>query len=121
MSTNRKVPAAHLVILAALIIVPAARAQAICDRACLGAIMTRYLNAMVAHDPSPLPVAPNAKFTEDGVQMKLGEGAWKSVTKLRPYRVDFIDVQQGVAAVHAVMEENGTPILFAARLKVVDR
>jgi hypothetical protein len=92
-----------------------------CDRACLTDIMTRYLNAMVAHDPSSLSVAPNAKFTEDTVQMKLGEGAWKTVTKLRPYRVDFIDVQQGVAAVHAVMEENGTPILFTGRLKVVDR
>lgn len=84
-------------------------------------MMTRYLNAMVAHDPSALPVAPNVKFTEDTVQMKLGEGAWKTVTKLRPYRVDFIDVPQGVAAVHTVVEENGAPVLFAARLKVVDR
>lgn len=92
-----------------------------CDRACLTNTMTRYLNAMVAHDPSPLAVAPNVKFTEDTVQMKLGEGAWKTVTKLRPYRVDFIDVQQGVAAVHTVVEENGAPVLFAARLKVVDR
>ena len=92
-----------------------------CDRACLTGMMTRYLNAMVAHDPAALPVAPTVKFTEDTVQMKLGEGAWKTVTKLRPYRVDFIDVQQGVAAVHTVVEENGAPVLFAARLKVVDR
>jgi hypothetical protein len=92
-----------------------------CDRACLTDMMTRYLNAMVAHDPSALPVAPNVKFTEDTVQMKLGEGAWKTVTKLRPYRVDFIDVPQSVAAVHTVVEENGAPVLFAARLKVVDR
>jgi hypothetical protein len=70
---------------------------------------------------SSVPVAANAKFTEDTQVMKLGEGAWKTVTKLRPYRVDFIDVQQGVVAVHTVMEENGTPVLFAARLKVVDR
>ena len=106
---------------AALIASVASAQGAKCDRACLTDIMTRYLNAMVAHDPSSLPVAPNAKFTEDTVQMKLGEGAWKTVTKLRPYRVDFIDVPQGVAAVHTVMEENGTPVLFAARLKVVDR
>ncbi|MGH9239529.1 MAG: hypothetical protein ACRD3G_15920 [Vicinamibacterales bacterium] len=92
-----------------------------CDRACLTDVMTRYLNAMVAHDPSALPVAPDVKFTEDTVQMKLGEGAWTTVTKLRPYRVDVIDVPQGVAAVHAVVEENGAPVLFAARLKVVDR
>jgi hypothetical protein len=92
-----------------------------CDRACLTDMMTRYLNALVAHDPSTLPVAPNVKFTEDTAAMKLGEGAWKTVTKLRPYRVDFIDVQQGVAAVHTVVEESGAPVLFAARLKVVDR
>ena len=121
MPTIRKLSAPHLAILASLIVVPAVRAQAVCDRACLGAIMTRYLEAMVQHDPSSLPVAANAKFTEDTVPMKLGEGAWKTVTKLRPYRVDFIDPQQGVAAVHTVMEENGMPILFAARLKVVDR
>ena len=106
---------------AALIPILASAQGTKCDRACLTDMMTRYLNAMVAHDSSSLPVAPNAKFTEDTVQMKLGEGAWKTVTKLRPYRVDFIDVQQGIAAVHAVMEENGMPILFAARLKVVDR
>lgn len=83
--------------------------------------MTRYLNAMVAHDPSTLPLAPNVRFTEDTREMKLGEGVWKTVQKLRPYRLDFIDVQQGVAAVHTVLEENGAPILFAGRLKVVDR
>ena len=106
---------------AALVPIVVSGQGAKCDRACLTDMTTRYLNAMVAHDPSPLPVAPNARFTEDTVQMKLGEGAWKTVTMLRPYRVDFIDVPQGVAAVHAVMEENGMPILFAARLKVVDR
>jgi hypothetical protein len=92
-----------------------------CDRQCLTDIMTRYLNSIAAHDHSSLPVAPNVRFTEDTKEMKLGEGAWKTVTKLRPYRVDFIDVQQGVAAVHAVAEENGMPVLFAARLKVADR
>ncbi len=121
MPTNKRPSVAHLAILAALTIVPAAHGQGKCDRACLSVILSRYLDAMVAHDPSSLPVAPNVKFTEDTKELKLGEGAWKTVTKLRPYRVDFIDVQQGVAAVHAVMEENGMPILFAARLKVVDR
>ena len=122
MPTNKKLSVAHVVILAALTVVPAARAQgAKCDRACLGEIMTRYLNAMVAHDPSAIPVAPTVKFTEDSKVIKLGEGVWKTVGKLRPYRLDFIDVPQGVAAVHTVLEENGMPILFTARLKVVDR
>src|SRR5678816_3472199 len=122
MPTNKRLSGAHVVILAALTVVPAARAQgAKCDRACLGEIMTRYLNAMVAHDPSAIPVAPTVKFTEDSKVINLGEGIWKTVGKLRPYRLDFIDVPQGVAAVHTVLEENGMPILFTARLKVVDR
>jgi len=122
MPTNKKLSVAHVVILAALTVVPAARAQgAKCDRACLGEMMTRYLNAMVAHDPSAIPVAPTVKFTEDSKVIKLGEGIWQTVGKLRPYRLDFIDVPQGVAAVHTVLEENGMPILFTARLKVVDR
>jgi hypothetical protein len=113
----------RLAVAAALLIPSSAFAQgAKCDRACLTDMMTRYLNAMVAHDPSSVPVAPNVKFTEDSKVMKLGEGtAWKSVTKVRPYRVDIVDVAQGVTAVQTVLEENGTPILFTARLKVVDR
>jgi hypothetical protein len=113
--------AVSVAITAALIPFVTSAQGAKCDRQCLTDIMTRYLNAMVAHDPSSLSLAPKARFTEDTKEMKVGEGAWKTVTKLRPYRVDFIDVQQGVAAVHAVFEENGTPVLFAARLKVVDR
>jgi len=101
---------------------PVVQAQgARCDRQCLGDIMTRYLNAVVAHDPKALPLSEKVRFTEDTVEMKLGEGLWKTASKLRPYRVDFIDVQMGMAAVHTVFEENGTPVLFAARLKVVDR
>jgi hypothetical protein len=109
-------------LVAALTLPSVAAAQgAKCDRACLTDIMTRYLNAMVAHDPSAVPLAANVKFTEDGKVLKPGDGAWKTMSKLRPYRLDFIDVPQGVAAVHTVLEENGAPILFTARLKVVDR
>ena len=97
------------------------RAQAACDRQCLTDTMTRYLDAMVAHKPAAAPLAPTVRFTEDAVPLKVGEGIWKSPIKFRSYRLDFIDSRQGVAAVHTVFEENGMPILFAARLKVVDR
>jgi hypothetical protein len=75
MANYKKLPTAHLVILGALIVVPAARAQAVCDRACLGAIMTRYFNAMVAHDPAAIPVAPTVKFTFEG-QPPGGSSGW---------------------------------------------
>ncbi|HUL82042.1 MAG TPA: hypothetical protein VL131_07865 [Gammaproteobacteria bacterium] len=98
-----------------------AQAKLPCDRACLGNVMTSYLGSLVAHDPTKAPLAPNARFTEDAKVLPVGQGLWKTATKLRPFRTDFLDVRTGTAAVHAVLEENGSPVLFGARLKVADR
>src|SRR5262245_35348844 len=89
-----------------------------CDRACLAGVMTAYLDSLVAHDASKAPLAANVRFTEDAKELRVGEGLWKTASKLRPFRTDFLDVATGTAATHAVVEENGTPVLFAARLKV---
>jgi len=99
----------------------AAQSGAGCDRACLAGVMTAYLDSLVAHDASKAPLAANARFTEDAKQLPVGEGLWKTATKLRPFRTDFLDPATGTAAVHAVVEENGAPVLLAARLRVVDR
>ena len=95
--------------------------QGACDRACLADLTTQYLNAVAARNPKAAPLAPTVRFTEDAREMKIGEGLWSTATRLRPYRVDFIDTRDGVAAVHAVFEEATMPVLFAARLKVVNR
>ena len=98
-----------------------AQAKPNCDRACLKDVMTKYLDSLVAHDPKKAPLAANVRVTEDAKELKVGEGFWKTATKLRPFRTDFLDPQTGTAAVHAVIEEDGKPILFAGRLKVVDK
>jgi len=92
-----------------------------CDRDCLRGFITQYLEAMVAHNPKALPVATTARFTEDTKTLPLGEGLWKGASKIRPYRQDFLDVREGVAASHVVVEENGTPVMFTVRLKIADR
>jgi hypothetical protein len=92
-----------------------------CDRACLGDVMTRYLDSLVAHDPNKAPLADRVRFTEDEKELPVGEGLWRTASKLRPFRTDYLDVEGRTAAVQAVLEENGAPILFAARLKVVNR
>jgi hypothetical protein len=109
-----------LVALALALVVahPSLSAAQRCDRQCLGDFITTYLEAMVAHDPERLHVSSRVRFTEDTVEMKLGEGLWKTATALRPYRQDFLDVREGVAGTHTVVEENGKPVLLALRLKV---
>ncbi len=106
--------------LAALLISAAlcANASAACDRDCLRDFTSQYLNALVAHNPSALPVASNVRFTEDTVEMKLGESLlWKNATRLRPYRLDILDVREGVAATLAIVEEAGKPVMLMLRLK----
>ena len=99
----------------------AAQSATDCDRACLTGVMTAYLDSLVAHDPKKALLAPNVRFTEDAKELRVGEGLWKTASKLRPFRTDFHDPATGTAATHAVVEENGTPVLLAARLKVDGR
>jgi hypothetical protein len=100
------------------ILVAATANAADCDRACLKNMMTAYLNALAAQDASKAPLAPNVRFTEDSKDLKVGEGFWKTATKLGDYRQDYIDTKEQVVASHATLEESGKRVLFTARLKV---
>jgi hypothetical protein len=97
----------------------AAAADAKCDRACLNALVDQYLAAMVAHDPSHLPVAKTVKFTEDGVPLKLGDGLWATASGIGTYKLYFAEPEAGAAGVFALIQENGNPSILELRLKVV--
>jgi len=100
---------------------PASTAEAgRCNRDCLRGFITEYLNAMIAHNPSALRVSPAVRFTEDTVDMKLGEGLWRRASAIRPYRLDILDEAQGVAASQVVVEEAGSPAMLVLRLKIAD-
>jgi hypothetical protein len=98
-------------------ITAAALPAATCDRACLRGIIDSYLDALAKHDPSKLPVAASVKFTENGKELKLGEGFWKTAGA-STYRLYAIDPQAGDAAAQAVVAENGELDTFFVRLKV---
>ncbi len=91
-----------------------------CDRECLRDHISDYLDALVAHDPGKLAVAPNVRFTEDTKDLKLGEGFWKTAGKLSQYRQDIIDVREGIAASQVIVEEGGKPVMLMLRLKVAN-
>src|SRR5262245_29908157 len=104
-----------MVVFAALTVTASPQGGAACDRECLRGFVTQYLNAMVAHNPGMLSTAANVKFTEDTQTLKLGEGLWKGVSGIRPYRQDFIDVRQGTTVSHIIAEENGMPVMLVLR------
>jgi hypothetical protein len=92
-----------------------------CDRACLAGFITQYLDALVTHNPGTLPLSDKVRFTEDTVEMKLGEGLWKDASKIGSYRQDILDVRQGVAGSQVVVEEAGSPVMLVLRLRVDGR
>jgi hypothetical protein len=96
-------------------------APADCDRTCLKGFITQYLDAMVAHKPSAVPMSDKVRFTEDTVDMKVGEGLWKDASKIRGYRQDILDVPHGVAASQVIVEEAGSPVMLMLRLKVANK
>jgi len=111
---------------------------AACDRACLLGIADAYFAALVAHDPSKAPMAPNAKFTEQTRELKVGEGLWTTTTEgPTAFKLPVPDPVSGQIGVIAMIKANvptpparagGPPppsppyaVQLALRLKVENR
>ena len=90
-----------------------------CNRACLNALVDSYLAALVAHDPSKVPIAPNAKFVENVTAKKPGEGLWQTAsavpTTFKIYVPDPVSQQVGFLG---VIQDGGKPAELALRLKL---
>jgi hypothetical protein len=52
-----------------------------CTRDALKGFIDKYFAALEAHDPSGLPLAPNVKYTENGVELAVGKGFWQTAEK----------------------------------------
>ena len=99
-----------------------AAAQASCDRACLTGLADAWFAAIVAHDPSKAPIAPNVRFTEQTQVKPVGDGLWKTAsegpTTFKIYVADPVVSQIGGIV---VMKDAGKPVQVAVRLKVQNR
>lgn len=103
-----------------------APAAAPCDRACLEGYVDRYLDAMLAHEAAPTLFAPGCRFTENGIQLPLGEGLWASMVGKGSYKfyVPDTETQQvafiGTAREEAPRDQPPSSVALALRLKIRD-
>ncbi len=98
----------------------AAHEAASCDRACLTGVLDQYLAGLVAHDPSRVPFATHVKFTENNVELAVGDGLWGTISGIRhDSDLSFADTADGEVGYYGVVEEHGNPAYIALRLKVV--
>ena len=99
-----------------------------CNRACLDSLVERVLQAMLAHDPSRLPLAKGVRYSENGQFLALGDGLWGTAGTIAmpgsskgaadSYAARFADPASGTAGYWGVTNEHGTPGVLALGLQV---
>jgi hypothetical protein len=57
-----------------------------CNRACLEGLVNQYLDAVVAHDPSRLPLSKDVMYTENSQVIDVGDGFWKTAGGIGNYK-----------------------------------
>src|SRR5262247_3736520 len=84
-------------------------AQGTCDRACLLKTADDYLAALVEHDKTKAPMAPNAKFTEQAKVLEVGEqGLWKSaISTSTTFKIPVADPVSGQVGMIVMMKADG--------------
>ena len=111
----------RMLALAGLVLYPTVAGAQDCDRACLRSMLDRYLTAVSAHDPAAAPLAVGFRQTENAVVVKLGTGAWKSVTGLGALQRRYLDPVSGQAAFFGVVNEGNGSAIVTVRVKVERR
>ena len=94
-------------------------------RADLEGFVDKYMDAMLAKNVDPALFAKNVRFTENGVELPLGdEGLWSSMVGKGTYKfyVPDIEINQvaflGTAREESDTKEDGDPVAIALRLKI---
>ena len=116
---------------AILVLAAAAKAQAPgqisavievdCDRDCLIGFARQYVDALGQRDAAAAPISPEVRFTENNVEMPLGnEGLWGTVNAVWDEALEIADEDTGNVAWFGIVEEHGNPAYLAARIKVED-
>jgi hypothetical protein len=95
--------------------------EPVCDRPCLVFLMEQYLQALVAHDPSGLPLADNVRTVENTERIDVGNGLWMTATaEPTEFEIYVADPVAGEVGFIGVIEENNLPTIVALRLKLVE-
>ena len=89
-----------------------------CDRACLEKLIDDYLAAIVAHDPSRLPLSADVRYSENEQRMEIGDGFWHTASGIGNYKHYFADPEAGQVAYIGTMIEGSNKLLYALRLRI---
>lgn len=91
-----------------------------CDRECLESYIDQVLDAMMAHNPNRLMLEKDVRYTENGVELRLGDGMWGTLSGRGKYNIYISDPEVGEAGFQGTVNENGGMNYIALRVKVFE-
>jgi len=80
----------------------------------------QVMDAMVRCCPCDLPLAADVRYTENGLDVKLGEGLWKTINALRGYGITLADPETGQGGWFGALNEFNLFALLAMRFKTAE-
>ncbi len=92
-----------------------------CDRACLRTMLDQYLAAVIKHDPAAAPLVVGFRQTENAINVRPGNGVWKTVTGLGKLQRKYFDPVSGQAAYFGTVEEGSETAIVTIRVRVENR
>ena len=98
-----------------------AAGQAACDRTCLRQMLDQYMSAVVKHDPAAAPLVVGFRQTENAINVRPGQGVWKTVTALGKVQRRYLDPVSGQAAYFGTVEEADSTVIVNVRVRVENR
>ncbi len=109
------------VVMAIIVGAMPAPAQTACDRACLRTMLDQYLAAVVKHDRTAAPLVVGFRQTENAINVRPGNGVWKTVTGLGKVQRRYLDPVSGQAAYYGTVEEGSGTAVVTVRVRVENR
>ena len=91
-----------------------------CDRTCLENYIDKVLDAMIAHNPDQLMLSKDVRYTENGVELRPGDGMWGTLSSRGKYNLYISDPEAGQAGFYGTVSENGRMNYIALRVKMFE-
>jgi hypothetical protein len=88
-----------------------------CTRDSLSAAIDAYFTALAAHDPTKAPIASSAKYTENGMQLTVGDGEWKTAGAVK-FKRSALDTQICNSVTESVIADSSGDLVYGLRLKL---
>jgi hypothetical protein len=84
-------------------------------------MLDQYLAAVVKHDPGAAPLVVGFRQTENAINVRPGNGVWKTVTALGKVQRRYFDPVTGQAAYYGTVEEGSGTAVVTIRVRVENR